>query len=208
MAKIILDCPNITGSSDLAGYTGKLPCESIRETLYCPQPTTSSSGVVTVNQARHSDICVVRYRDSGSPNLAAAASSATLMATVTITLFRVAGEPAVTTKYMEYTLTNAYISRYESGTLDAEGFEFEPYINPSDPMPPPEWGVAALLASTQMPAGVRQQPRPVRGGSRGMPAAANKELERIWFNAASVKWSHTTPNVEAGWNIVQGTTLG
>ena len=204
MATIILDVPDVTGSSDMAGYVGKLPCETVRESLYCPQPTTVGT-TTTVNKAKHSDINVVRYRDSGSPKLATAASAGTLYTEVKITLFRTVN--SVTAKYMEYTLGNVYISRYEAGTLDAEGFEFEPYINSSDPMPPPEWGVAALLASSGLPAGVRQQPRPVRGGARGMPSSDNKELERLWFNAGTVKWTFANPNVETGWNIVSSSTL-
>ena len=203
MATIILDCPNISGSATLTGYANKLPALSIRDSLYTPIP---AAGSTTVSQAQHSDINIVRYRDAGSPKLAAAASAATLMATVTITLFRV-GTTAV--KYMEYVLTNAYLSRYECGTVDADGFEFEPYMNPSDPMPPPAWGTAALLGKSNMPDTVRQHPRPVRGGARGLPAAANRELERLWFNAATVKWTYTLPgsSVSAGWNIVGGSNL-
>ena len=107
-------------------------------------------------------------------------------------------------------MTNVYISRYESGTLDAEGLEFEPYINPSDPMPPPSWGIGALTGRGTLPAGVRQAPRPVRGGARGLPSETNRELERIWLNAGEVTWTYTkysatgtsTGTVESTWNIV------
>lgn len=205
MATIILDVPNIAGSSTLTGYVNKLPALSLRDSLYTPLPTGTSSNT-TVSKAEHSDINIVRYRDAGSPKLAAAASAATLFATVQIVLFRVG---PTTTKYMQYDLTNVYLSRYECGTLDADGFEFEPYMNPSDPMPPPAWGTAALLGKANMPQTVRQHPRPVRGGARGLPAAANRELERLWFNAATVKWTYTLPSssVSTGWNIVGGSNL-
>ena len=214
MATIILDMGStITGSSNLTGYVGKMPCEVVRDSLYSPKPTTTGTSNTTVNKALHSDIAVVRYRDSASPKLAAAASSGTLFGTIAapivkITLFRT--ESSTTTKYMEYELGAVYISRYESGTLDADGLEFEPYVNPSDPMPPPSWGLAALLGATStLPAGVRQAPRPVRGGARGLPAASNKELERVWLNAGSVKWTYTltSGSVSAGWNITTGASI-
>ena len=205
MATIVLDVPNISGSTELTGYETKLPALSIRDSLYTPLPTGTSNNT-TVSVAQHSDINIVRYRDAGSPKLAAAASAATLFATVKIILFR---QGTATVKYMEYELANVYLSRYECGTLDAEGLEFEPYMNPSDPMPPPAWGAAALLGKANMPQTVRQHPRPVRGGARGLPATANRELERLWFNAASVKWTYslTGSSVSAGWNIVGGSNL-
>ncbi len=212
MATIIVDIPGVTGPSTITGYTGKLPAEAIRESIYAPKSTSTTSTSSTIDTAVHSDINIVRYRDSASPKLATAASAGTLYATTTITLFRTygSGTSSSVKKYMEYSLKNVYISRYESGTLDAEGLEFEPYINPSDPVPPPSWGISAFLGTTPVPAGVRQAPRPVRGGARGLPAETNRELERLWLNPEEVTWTYTkynaagtsTGTVSATWNIV------
>lgn len=209
MATIILDMTPITGSSTLKGFEDKLPVEAIRESLVRPKQVSTASSVRSVNRTLHSDICLVRYRDSASPKLATAASAATHFSEAFISLFRTL-EGVGPKEYMQYSLKDVFISRYEAGTVDAEGAEWEPHLNPGDPMPPPSWGISSVVGMTGIPTGFRQAPRPVCPAARGMPAESNKELERIWLSAGQVEWKYTiytelgaaSGSVSGEWNIV------
>ena len=117
-------------------------------------------------------------------------------------------------QYMKYTLGQTFVSRYENGTLDEDGIEFEPTMVPSAATAPPSWGAMGLMASVlgNSAVNMRPAPRSLRGGSRRGPQ--NQEVERIWLNAATVKWTYTPyaqgemgGTVEKGWNIQQGTEL-
>ena len=214
MATIILNMSTVQGSSTLEGYEEQMPAEAIRESLVRPKQASTSSAVRSVNRTMHSDICVVRYRDQASPKLATAASAATLFNSVDISLFRTL-EGVGPKPYMEYRLSNVFISRYEAGTVDADGAEWQPHLNPGDPMPPPSWGISSVVGVTGIPGGFRQAPRPVVPSPRGLPSESNKELERVWLSATEVTWKYTiytaagaaSGAVSAGWNIASNSKV-
>ena len=197
MARIVVDIQNIPGESELSGYEDHLDAVSIRETVEIPL-SKARSGAGGGN-ARHSDILLTRVRDRGSPKLAEACSAGTNLGEVVIRLCR-AREGGMEV-YMTYTLGAAYVSRYESDTADDQGLVYMPHFGPpGQPPAPSEYGIASLL-EPPLPEKVRLSPRPMTAQPRGV--AGNRDVERVWFNAATVQWLYTghLDNVLRQWSM-------
>ena len=206
MAQIAAKIQSIDGECTLDGYEDQVEAVAIRESIVLSAARSSgrATSARTAGRSRHSDICLVRYKDRASPKFAEACSSGANIGTVTISLFRTL--ETGTTRYMTYTLTETLISRYEVDTLDREGRAFGPSMG-SARLLPPSWGVAGLLEKGQ--GDMAPAPRLLSGGSRGEPL--NREVERIWLNAAAVKWSYESfvngasqGTTEKGWSFQKG----
>ena len=214
MAVIVVEFANIQGESTVTGFTDQVDALSIRDSIVVslPQGSGRTRAARTVGQAQHSDIGLVRYKDRASPKLAEACSSGRNLGEVRINLFRTIETGTV--RYMMYTLGQTFVSRYENDTVDDDGMVFEPTMVPSAPTAPPSWGAVGLMASVlgNSAVNMRPAPRSLRSGSRRGPQ--NQEVERIWLNAATVKWTYTPyaqgikgGTVEKGWDIQKGAEL-
>ena len=195
MALIVIDITDIPGEAEEEGYVGDLNAVAIQETLDAPL----TSGV---SRAFHSDIMVTRVRDKGSPLLAQRCAAGTALGTVTIRLIRTVEN--TNEVYMTYTLGTAYVSRYETDTADLAGVAYAPHFgSKGQPMASPRYGVASMVAPMG-PSQLRLSPRPTVAQPIG--PAGSIELERVWFNSATVKWTYSggSTNVEAQWNIKGG----
>lgn len=199
MAKIVAEISNIPGESTVTGYVGHLDAVAIRETLEIPASASDA-----IDNAKHSDVMLIRVRDKGSPKLAQACSGGTLLGDVTIRLYRGAsGSPTV---YMTYVLKEAYVSRYEYDTADENGLAYMPHFGPTGhPMAQSVYGVASLVPPPD-PSKVRISPRSLLTQQRGV--AGNRDVERVWFNSKKVEWSYVGGGgtVEAKWDIAGETT--
>ena len=214
MAVIVMEFANIQGESTVTGFKDQVDALSIRDSIVVsvPQGSGRTRTARTVGKAQHSDIGLVRYKDRASPKLAEACSSGRNLGEVKINLFRTIENGTV--QYMQYTLSQTFVSRYENDTLDEDGIVFEPTMVPSAATAASSWGAVGLMASVlgNNAVNMRPAPRSLRGGSRREPQ--NQEAERIWLNAATVKWTYTPyaqgskgGTVEKGWNVQQGAEL-
>ena len=212
MAIIVMEFENIQGESTVGGFEEKVGAIALREALEvaAPQASGRARGARTVGQAKHSDLELTRYKDRASPKLAQACSSGENLGQVRINLFRTLEQGLVV--YMTYTLTQTFVSRIEHDTLDGNGVAFQPhFVSTSATSSPPSLGLASVvapLARTQAGA-VRLASRPAVAGVRG--PAGNMEVERLWLNAAQVRWTYTPYDqgrkggaIEKGWNIQAG----
>ena len=222
MATIILDIAGIAGESALTGYENKIEAIAIRDSIAMSRSTSTGSTPTGTSGGKgaHSDICVTRYKDKASPKLAQACAAGECLTadngTIKIILFKDTdpGTDVSTNPYMEFVLTEPYVSRYEMDTQDAEGRQFEPHMTLEDTQPPTNWGVVGLLPATLRRQGAEYRPvsRSVVGG--GILSATDKEIERVWLNSNAVKWTYTPwvsgtkqGVVEKGYNILKGAEL-
>lgn len=207
MATIILEIANIPGESTKGGYAGKLDVLAIRDSIEVVSAYKSSGGTRatrTLSATKLSDIELVRKRDKGSPLLARACAAGTDLGTVTISVLKTVGRGLK--PYMVFTLTGTYVSRYESETDDESGRAYQPQIRSqgsSQPSLPP-----AFVGAMSLIGGESGRPSPRALLPFPPSEARNIEVERLWLNASSVRWTYTpyTGTVAGGaventWNI-------
>lgn len=212
MAVITVNIPNVVGESVVAGHADELDAIAIRESL---EVAVAQGTARNVGQAKHSDVELTRYRDRASPKLAEVCAAGENIGTVKVYLFRTQGEGVV--PFMCWELTDAYVSRIEADTRDEQGEAFMPHLisdtsqQVAQTRPPPVYGFGSLLGSSASPT-IRLSPRALIPTARGAPG--NQEVERLWLNATTVKWTYTPyvhgvagGVVEKGWNIKTGAPL-
>ena len=212
MAVIVAEFENIPGESTVTGFEEKVDALAIRESLEVAAAQVSGAvgGARTVGQARHSDIELVRIKDRASPKLAQACSSGENLGEMKINLFRTLEQGLVV--FMTYTLSQTFVSRIENDTLDGNGVPYLPhFISTSVIGPSPALGLASVVAplARGQAHAMRVAPRPAVQGIRG--PLGNLEIERVWFNAAQVRWTYTPYThgvaggvIEKAWNVQAG----
>ena len=197
MADIILSVPDIDGESRKSGYTNKIDCSILRETLEVQRGGST-------RRARHSDIELTKERDRATPKLAHACSAGTVLGTCFIYVLNTQGTPLMT-----YELRETVVSKVDHETLDANGTAYLPHSPAGTAAPPnatspnPVVGAGAL-AGQVLPTGGQLMPRAYI--TNGFSAPGNVEVERIWLNAEVVAWTHTAAgsNIQRAWNILTG----
>jgi len=190
---------SIAGESTVTGHTGEFDAIAVRDLIQAP------TGSAT---AKVSEIFLTRERDKASPKLAEACAMGENIGTVTIYLLKnVNGEPK---PFLTYTLSETFVSRIEHETAESNGGAYLPHQGFS--------GTAGnVFGSLWRAAGLNQNadrsysreranPNPVYAMPLG--AATDKEIERVWFSPASIKWQYssydavgTATNIEKGWNL-------
>ena len=213
MAVITVNIPNVAGESLVAGHAEQLDAMAVRESL---EVAVAQGTARNVGQAKHSDVELVRYRDMASPKLAEACAAGENLGTVQIYLFRTQGAGVV--PFMCWELTDTYVSRIEVDTRDERGEAFMPHLvtdtsqQVAQTRPAPIYGFGSMLGSSSSPT-IRLSPRSLIPTPRG--AHGNQEVERVWLNPTTVKWTYTPyvhgvagGVVEKAWNIKTGAALG
>ena len=187
MASILIQFPSdtgIIGESTKEGYVDAVEAMGLRE---CVEVGVGSSG--SAGKARHSDIEVVRYKDSASPKLAVKCGSASKVGQVRINLFRTIGTGEKV--YLEYLLEETYISRIEQETLDSQHVAFRPHLAEQTrglPLP----GAAGLATALGSPvADALASSRLILLPMEQTEKYTNLELERIYLNFTKVEWTYT-----------------
>ena len=195
---------SIAGESTITGHADELDALAIRDLVFAPS---------TAGKAYLSEVFLTRLRDKATPKLAEACAMGENIKTVTISVFRNTDEgPKV---MMQYELTETYVSRIEHETEEDGGGAFLPYQGyghageSAHRAALNKWGLT--MNADRRYARRRAQPTP----AFPMPVAAsvsNAEVERLWLNPATVKWTYTPPVagagvVEKGWNLQTSAAL-
>ena len=195
MADIILSIPSIAGESQKSGYTNKIGCDIIRETLEVQRGGST-------RRARHSDIELTRQRDRASPGLAYACSAGSDLGTCFIYILNTVGTAEVT-----YELRGVVVSKIEHETVDGNGTAYLPHspagvASAYNAVSPNPLTGAGALAGQVLGTGSQLVPRPYF--TTGLAAPGDVEVERVWLNAEIVYWTHSDGNTKRGWKIFEG----
>ena len=199
--EIAVKIDDVTGTCSRAGHDGELNAFALADVIQVPSGTTKSGGPPP---AVHSDVQVVRFRDSASPALSERCAACQPLGDVIISVFG-AGDNI----FLQYELGDAYISRMESETVDESGSVFLPYEgSPGSTIAPSLASIGGLIATNNRNT-ERLSPRPYVVIPPGAPG--DQEVERLWFNFQTVKWIHTpylnnlpgAPIIKT-WNIDKG----
>ena len=206
MATIILDIgATIPGEATRTGFAGKLEALSIRDSIEIDSAYTTAGTTTTrtAGEAKQSDIELIRKRDKGSPLLAQACANGTDLGEVKIYLLKTVGTGLST--FMQFTLKDTYVSRYESETADDKGSAYKPHLG-SLSSKLPKLSAALVGVNTILPPkDERGRPSP-RSLLPDLPGTArDTEIERVWLNASGVIWTYTPyTGTTAGGAIVKG----
>ena len=197
---------SIAGESTVADHVGEIDALAIRDLIQAP------TGSAT---ARVSEIFLTRNRDKASPKLAEACAMGENIGTVTIYLLKnVNGTPEA---FMTYTLTETFVSRIEHETAEVNGGAYLPHQGFSGwagNVYGSLWRAAGLNQNADRGySRARANPNPVYAMPLG--EATDKEIERVWFSPATIKWTYTPydiagapgGNVEKGWNLQSSAEL-
>ena len=206
MATITVNIPNIAGESTVANHTDELDAVSIFDVVQ------SGTGA---GKAWLSEILLTRIKDRASPKLAEKCATGTSLGDVTVSLFRnVATGPQV---YLKYTLTATYVSRIEYETAESGGIAYFPHVGYSGWGAPSYRPIALALGLTsndaRQKARARAAPNPLYDQPLGVFGVT--EVERIWLNSATIKWTYTPYTddgvaggaVEQGWSLLEHAAL-
>ena len=203
MATIILDIASIAGESSKAGYQGKLDALSIRDSIEITSAysSTGTTATRTAGASKQSDIELIRKRDKGSPLLAQACAAGTDLGTVNIYLLKTVGTGM--SAFMQFTLKDTYVSRYESETDDESGVAYQPHLGSQGAsmpkLPPALVGASSLIGAETG----RPSPRALIPALPDTPR--NIEIERLWLNASGVIWKYTPyTGTVAGGAVLKG----
>ncbi|MCY3811462.1 MAG: type VI secretion system tube protein Hcp [Gammaproteobacteria bacterium] len=197
---------SITGESNMDGHVDELEAIAVRDLIVAPTGTS---------KARLSEIFLTRYRDKASPKLAEACSLGENIGTATVFLFKNTEDgPKV---YLQYTLTDTFVSRIEHETAEANGTAYMPhqgYSNLAGHSYRTAWNQAGLTQNADRRyARARANPVPLYPLPIG--STTNDEVERLWLNAATVTWTYTPYDglgaaggaIEKGWNLQTSVAL-
>ena len=209
MAIIAAKFPDILGESRISGYEDQVEAIGIRDHigLSLTRGARPSQGR-TAGRSRHSSIELIRYRDRASPKLSQACSAGENLGEVEITCFRTLETGVV--PYFSWVLTECFVPRVETETLDGTASAFGPHLDEATEMAPSYHGMGAVvwaLARSRLDLPVAS--RAFFPSARGVPRA--RQIERVWLNPAAVRWTYTpyehgSPGgaVEKAWNVQQG----
>ena len=209
MAIIAAKFPDILGESRISGYEDQVEAFGIRDHigLSLTRGARPSQGR-TAGRSRHSSIELIRYRDRASPKLSQACSAGENLGEVEITCFRTLETGVV--PYFSWVLTECFVPRVETETLDGTASAFGPHLDEATEMAPSYHGMGAVvwaLARSRLDLPVAS--RAFFPSARGVPRA--RQIERVWLNPAAVRWTYTpyehgSPGgaVEKAWNVQQG----
>lgn len=190
---------SIAGESTVAGHAGEFDAIAVRDLIQAP------TGSAT---AKVSEIFLTRERDKASPKLAEACAMGENIGTVTIYLLKnVNGEPK---PFLTYTLSETFVSRIEHETAESNGGAYLPHQGFSGTggnVFGALWRAAGLNQNADRSySRERANPNPVYAMPMGQ--ATDKEIERVWFSPASIKWQYssydavgTATNIEKGWDL-------
>ena len=173
---------SIEGESTVSGYEGYVEAVGLRETLRRTKPAADPNSrpgwAREARPGRVADIELVRFKDAASPKLAQACAAAENLGDTTVSLLRETEQgPQV---YMQYTLTDTYVSRIEQLTVDAANTAYRPEL---------------LESGSIAPSGY---------------ANTGREIERVRLNVNQVTWEYTVPDnggtVAKSFNLRTGTS--
>ena len=213
MAVITVNIPNVAGESVVAGHAEQLDAMAIRESL---EVAVAQGTARNVGQAKHSDVELVRYRDMASPKLAEACAAGENLGIVQIYLFRTQGAGVV--PFMRWELTDTYVSRIEVDTRDergesvhaASGHRHVAAGRPDSAASRLRFRFVARFFVVADDPAVAALAHP-----HAAWCARQQEVERVWLNPTTVKWTYTPyvngvagGVVEKAWNIKTGAALG
>ena len=190
---------SIAGESTVTGHAGEFEAVAVRDLIQAP------TGSAT---AKVSEIFLTRERDKASPKLAEACAMGENIGTVTVYLLKnVNGEPK---PFLTYTLSETFVSRIEHETAESNGGAYLPhqgFSGTAGNVFGALWRAAGLNQNADRTySRERANPNPVYAMPIGQ--ATDKEIERVWFSPASIKWQYssydgagTATNIEKGWNL-------
>lgn len=209
MATIAVDIPTIAGECQIAGYQNKIDAVGISDAISRPLAFFTGPGGLG-SAVLHSPICLKRYRDTASPLIAKACSSAANLGEVKIYLFRTS--EAATVPYMVFKLGLTYVSSISYSTADSLGISFLPQLLEDASIP--QAGLS-ILEDVFSALGHRGPSRPTYrpAVSSNSMNYTDSETERVWLNAATITWTYTqyingnrAGDTSKGWNIEEGVT--
>lgn len=200
MANITVKITDIAGESTLTGHEDELAAVAVRDLVYAPVGTGS---------AYMSEIAVTRVKDKGSPKLLQACAVGQNLGEVQVFMFT--NTTAGPQPFMVYTLTEAFVSRIENETAQSNGGAYLAHNGYSQAGGSNHQAALQSFGLTMNAdrsyARYRAKPNPLFP----MPVGSNTdtEVERVWFNAATVRWTYTPFGadgvaggaVEKGWNL-------
>lgn len=191
---------SIAGEATVQGHAGELEAIAIRDLIAAPTGTA---------KAQLSEIFLTRARDKASPKLAEACSVGENIGTVTISLFKNTEiGPKV---YMQYTLTDTFISRIEHETAEENGNAYLPhqgYSNLAGHTFRTLWNIAGMTQNADR-GYARARANPVPMYPQPISPVTTDEVERLWLNPATIKWTYTPYDsagvaggaIEKGWDL-------
>ena len=209
MAIIAANIPDILGESRISGYEDQLEAIGVRDHigLNLSRGARPSQGR-TAGRSHHSSIELVRYRDRASPKLSQACSAGENLGEVEITCFRTLETGIV--PYFTYILTECFVPRVETETLDGTASALAPHHDDETDMAPSYYGMGAVVSAlARGRLDLPVAPRALFPSVRGVPST--RQIERVWLNPAVVRWTYTPYEhgvsggaVEKAWNVQQG----
>lgn len=208
MAIIAIQFGSVAGECTVKGCEDHVEAVGIRESIETGVGSSNRGG-----RGRASDIELVRFKDSASPKLVQACSSAENLGQSKIRLFHTTDSGTVI--YMVYTLEDTYVARIEQETLDESNYGFQPHLMAvTRGLPTPGGvGLASTLAPVVSAAAANSRVVPTGTGPIG-GAFSNREIERVFLNANAVTWTYTPyvngvagGAVERGFNLRAGTPV-
>ena len=200
MATITIKIPTIEGASIMAGHEKELDAVAVRDLISAPY-RSSSAGL--------SEIAVTRLRDQASPKLAQACSVGENLGEVIVSMFR--NTENGPKPFMQYTLSETFVSRIEHETAEANGSAYLPHGGFSG-LAGHRYGALWRAAGSSQNADrpysrARANPNPIFP----MPLApdTDNEVERVWFSPSQIVWTYTPydSNGVAGGAIAKGWDL-
>lgn len=211
MAVITINFADIEGESLLAGYEGWSDAVGMRDAIEMPLVAGAgrTRGGRTSGTSNHSDLELIRFKDIASPKLAEACSTGVNIGSVTIHIFRML--EAGPMPYMTFSLTDTFVSRVETETLNNVGDAFLPTAMEA-PIVTPKAGHGAGATAPRVRDG-RLTIQPTAPRQSG--AYTNQEIERLFLNPGSVTWEYSqfvggikAGSVAKGWDVERNTEAG
>ena len=186
MTTIAVQFTGIEGESTIKGHEMHVEAFGIRESIEAGIGSASRGG-----RGRHSDIELIRYKDIASPKLSEACSGARNLGTSTIRLFQTSETGAVV--FMEYELSDTYVSRIEHETLDESNYAFLPHLMAvTRGLPTPGGqGLASALEPAVSKAAATSRLVPLGTGPAAGTTYTNREVERVFLNTNAITWTYT-----------------
>ena len=202
MALITAKFNAFKGESTVSGYAQQVEAIGLRETIHvAPSAMAGATG-----KSEHSDIQLIRYKDTASPKFMEYCLGGMPIGDVEINVFRTIATGAV--PFMTYKLTGTYVSRVEQETLDEQHNALGPHLVEQTRGLPTAGALG--LTSVLAPAVTATM---ANGHLNVVPidvtdSYTEREIERVYLNPMTVAWTYTPyvgsqkqPVVEGGWDL-------